>query len=269
MKRCLFQFLIVLSSTAIWLAAQGSSPPTRSMNEINWMDFKKWVPQQIDTVFLPVGTLEAHGVGNNGADNTVPEAIAKELAKRLNGMTAPTISYGVTTSLSAFPGTFKISPEVFAAYAKEVLQGLQRTGFNNLIVVNGHGPNFAPLQRVCAEISEATGVHTLVFNWWSYTADITKEVFGTDGGHAGVNENAAMLAVTPDLVHPDYYQQSLAWWQQDGVAAYPYPSPIILYEPREGYPKFDRDQANLYFGKVLDKVEGLVKETLQRWSRME
>ncbi len=251
------------------LAQDTGQPPTRSMNEINWMDFKRWVPDRIDTVFLPVGTLEAHGVGNNGADNTVPEAIAQELAKRVNGLVAPTIPYGVTTSLSAFPGTFRISPAVFAPYVKEVLEGLQGTGFKNLIVVNGHGPNYGPLQEICAEVSESTGARTLVFNWWTHTSDITMEVFGTDGGHAGVNENAAMLASTPDLVHPEYYEESQAWWREDGVTAYPYPNAIILYQPRQGYPLFDRQQANVYFGKVLDKLERLVEETVRRWQQME
>ena len=82
------------------LAAQ-ESIPTRDMNAVNWMDFGRWVPSRIQTVLLPVGTLEAHGVANNGADNTVPEAIARDLAEPLNAMVAPTVPYGITTSLSA------------------------------------------------------------------------------------------------------------------------------------------------------------------------
>ena len=235
------------------------------MNEINWMDFQKWVPERIDTVLIAAGTLEAHGVGNNGADNTVPEAIARRLAPRINAMVAPTIPYGVTTSLSAFAGTFRISPEVFGAYAKEVLEGLHKVGFRNIIVVNGHGPNFEPLERACASVSEATGARTLVFNWWSHTADITREIYGTDGGHAGVNENAAMLATTPEHVHEDYYDRNQAWWRSEGVAAYPYPSAIVLYEPGQGYPDFDKPKADRFFGRVVDKVEALIKTTIEKW----
>lgn len=242
--------------------------PHRRMNAINWIDFQKWVPSKIQTVLLPVGTLEAHGVVNNGADNTVPEAMARDLSERLNAMIAPTIPYGVTTSLSAFPGTFRISPEVFKAYVKEVLEGLTRTGFKNLVVINGHGPNFAPLQEACAEVSEKTGVHTLVFNWWTYTADVTMQVYGTDGGHAGVNENAAVLATNPEYVRQDYYKPDLAWYRQAGVSAYPYPRPIILYKEGEGYPDFDKEKAARYYRLMLDKVEKLVRETIQKWDSM-
>ena len=35
------------------------------MNDIGWMEFKTWVPEKIQTVLLPTGTIEAHGVANN------------------------------------------------------------------------------------------------------------------------------------------------------------------------------------------------------------
>ncbi len=205
-----------------------SEVTTRDMNAVNWMEFKAWVPEKIPMVLLPVGTLEAHGVVNNGADNTVPEAMAHELAARLNAMVAPTIPYGVTTSLSAFAGGFQISEAVFKAYSREVIAGLAQAGFLYLVVLNGHGPNFEPLQEACAEVSEATGLKTLVFNWWAVTVDITREVFGSEGGHAGINEQAAVLATNPEYVHPEYYSPELAWWREDGVALYPFPSSIIL-----------------------------------------
>ena len=262
-NRSLLAIIVVLFLTT-GLPAQ-PEPPFRSLNAINWMDFKQWVPSKIDTVLLPVGTLEAHGVVNNGADNTVPEALAHDLAQRVNAMEAPVIPYGVTTSLSAFPGTFRISPTVFKAYCREVMAGLAGSGFKNIIVINGHGPNFQPLQEAAAEISQQTGVRTLVFNWWSYTADLTQEVYGSDGGHSGVNENAAVLATTPQYVRQELYDAELAWWRADGVAAYPYPSSIILYQEGEGYPDFDEQKAKLFYGKVVDKVEKLISTTIEKW----
>lgn len=264
MRKLSALFACVLAAS--WVAAQ-DGPPHREMNAINWMDFDKWVPSRIDTVFLPVGTLEPHGVVNNGADNTVPDALSRELASRVNAMVAPTIPYGVTTSLSAFPGAFRITIPVFKAYCEEVMRGLAKAGFRNLIVVNGHGPNFAPLQEAAAAVSEDTGMRTLVFNWWSYTADVTREIYGTDGGHAGVNENAAVLATTPGLVRQELYDNALAWWREEGVAAYPYPSSIILYTAEEGYPDFDKGKAARYWAGVVSKVEGLVRTAISKWDK--
>jgi creatinine amidohydrolase len=235
------------------------------MNAINWMDFKRLVPEKINTVLLPVGTVEAHGAINNGADNTVPTAMARDLAERLNAMYAPTVSYGVTTSLTAFAGGLRISPEVFQPYVEEVIAGLAKTGFKNLIVLNGHGPNFEYLEKACVSVSENTGVRTVVLNWWSLTADITKDVYGQDGGHAGINETAAVQATNPEYIQLENYKKEIAWWSQEGLSAYPFPSSIILYKPEEGYPDFNEPRAQEFYGRVLDRLEKLIKTTIEKW----
>ena len=75
-------------------AQQGSSQPSsRSMDDLNWMEFKQLVPSKIATVLLTVGTEEAHGFINTGADNTAPIAIAKSIAPDVNALIAPNISY--------------------------------------------------------------------------------------------------------------------------------------------------------------------------------
>ena len=73
----------------------------REMERINWMEFKELVPSKIRTVLLPTGTLEPHGVVNNGADITAPVAMAKTLAPRINAMIAPVVPYGITGSMDA------------------------------------------------------------------------------------------------------------------------------------------------------------------------
>src|SRR5215210_2820702 len=82
---------------------------TREMDRINWMEFRDVVPSKIDTVLLPTGTLEPHGVINNGADNTAPFEMARDIAGRTNAMIAPTLPYGITGSMEAYPGAFQIT----------------------------------------------------------------------------------------------------------------------------------------------------------------
>ena len=80
---------------AVGVAAQ---PKTRSLNDINWMEFQEHIPAKIETILIPVGTMEAHGVINNGADNTAPEAIVKAIAEPLNAVYAPVLPYGGTST---------------------------------------------------------------------------------------------------------------------------------------------------------------------------
>ena len=242
---------------------------TREMDRINWMEFKEVVPSKIQTVLLPTGTLEPHGVINNGADNTAPTAIAGTIAPRVNGMIAPTLPYGMTGSMQAYPGAFQISEEAYRPFVKQILEGLAKNGFKNIIILNGHGGGqTAVLQSVAAEVAHEQKVRTLVINWWSFASDETKQVFGEDGGHAGLNETAFIQAIDPTLVHPERYKEDMATaYPAAGTwAATPFPSSIGLYQKGQGYPKFDQKKADEYFVKVTDKVANLVNEVIRKWN---
>ena len=109
-------FYLLFFSACVLAQASGDLVSTREMDRINWMEFKEVVPSKIDTVILPTGTLEPHGVINNGADNTAPTAIAKTISRRTNAMIAPTLSYGITGSMEAYPGAFQINEAAYRPF---------------------------------------------------------------------------------------------------------------------------------------------------------
>lgn len=256
--------------TAVWLAAAvgAHAQTTRELERINWLEFREYVPSRVTTVLLPLGTLEPHGVTANGADILAPLAIAREIAPRVNAFVAPVVPYGFTGSMDAYPGTFTVPEEAYRPYIRAVLLGLAKNRFRNIILINGHGGGqTALLSAVAAEVGREAGVRTLVINWWSYASDVTLEVFGQDGGHAGENENAFMMAIDPSLVHRDRYSPDMATpnpapgtW-----SAYPNPSSIGLYKAGEGYPTFNLAKAKEYYAKVNDKVANLVQEIIRKW----
>jgi creatinine amidohydrolase len=279
MKRAqTISLLLLFAVLARPTGAQQQMPPTakvspdivstREMDRINWMEFRETVPARVQTVLLPTGTLEPHGVVNNGADNTAPLAIARHIARRTNAMIAPVLPYGMTGSMEAYPGAFQITEAAYRPFVKQILEGLAKNGFRNIIIVNGHGGGqTAVLTAVAAEVSAERKVRTLVVNWWSYASDITKQVFGEDGGHAGLNETAFVQAIDPTLVHPERYKPDLATaYPAPGTwAAAPFPSSIGLYQPGQGYPKFDQKKADEYFAKVTDKIAALVNDVVRKW----
>jgi creatinine amidohydrolase len=242
---------------------------TREMDRINWMEFKDTVPSKIDTVLLPTGTLEPHGVVNNGADNTAPTAMAKTIARRTNAMIAPTLPYGITGSMEAYPGAFQITESAYRPFVKQILEGLAKNGFKNIIILNGHGGGqTAVLQAIAAEVATEKRVRTLVINWWSFASDETKAVFGEDGGHAGLNETAFIQAIDPTLVHANKYNADMATaYPAPGTwSAVPFPSSIGLYQKGQGYPKFDQAKADEYYRKVTDKVADLIIDVRRKWN---
>lgn len=264
-------FLLLTCSLLLPVRAIAQQPSSRLMDDLNWMEFKQLVPAKINTVILTVGTLEAHGFINNGADNTVPIALANSIAPSINALIAPHIPYGITGILAPYPGSLHIPPDPFRNYVQAVLLGLVSNGFKNIIILNGHGPQVGVLQDLAEKLAlEHKGVNTLVINWWILTSDITKEVFGEDGGHATNNETAMVQAVNPKLVHWDLFTgQDMATALPspgDGWSATPFPSTILLYTEGQGLPK-DRSQAKAqeYYDKVTAKVKAVIEDTLHKW----
>jgi len=251
-------------------AAGAQQISSRSMDDLNWMEFKQFVPAKIDTVILTVGTMEAHGFINTGADNTVPIALAKTIAPEVNALIAPHIPYGVTGILSPYPGSLHIPEDVFRSYVHAVMVGLAGDGFRNIIVLNGHGPNIPVVSEVADDVARQYKVNTLVVNWWILANPITREFFGENGGHATNDETAMVQAVNPKLVHWELFSgKDMATalpTPPDAWSATPFPSTILEYTPGQGLPK-DRSQAKAqeYYDKVAVSVKDLVLDTLNKW----
>jgi creatinine amidohydrolase len=268
MRTLIVFMLLLFSLTAVTAQSEKDIVSTREMDRINWMEFRDSVPSKVKTVLLPTGTLEPHGVINNGADNTAPFAMAKTIARRTNAMIAPTLPYGITGSMEAYPGAFQITEAAYRPFVKQILEGLAKNGFRNIVILNGHGGGqTAVLQSVAAEVAAEKKVRTLVINWWSFASDETKEVFGEDGGHAGLNETAFIQAIDATLVHPEKYNADMAtpYPAAGTYSAVPFPSSIGLYQKGQGYPKFDQKKADEYYRKVTDKVANLVIDVVRKW----
>jgi hypothetical protein len=124
------------------------------MERINWMEFKEIVPKKIETVLLPTGTLEPHGI---------------------------------TGSMEAYPGAFQISEAAYRPYMRDVVA-----------------------ERYSEKLATA-------------------------------------------------YPAPGTW------AAFPFPSTVGLYQPGQGYPRFDQKKADEYFRRVSDKVAALIAGTIAKW----
>jgi creatinine amidohydrolase len=172
MKKALF--VIVLLALAVPLLAQDDEGiPFRHMDYYCWEAFAQVVPSKVDTVILTVGSLEAHGAIASGADALVPERLAEMIAPKVNALIAPGISYGISPSLSSYPGCVTISDEALKPICTEVVAGLADCGFRNIIIINGHGGNRACLDAVALDVSPRKKVRIMVIDWWSYCADLT------------------------------------------------------------------------------------------------
>jgi creatinine amidohydrolase len=173
--------------------------------------------------------------------------------------------------LAPFPGGLHVGEEPFRGYVRAVLDGLVKMGFRRIVILNGHGGSqTAILEQLARDVALASGAQTLCIQWWKLASDATQEVFGEDGGHAGINETAFIQAINAKLVHRELYSgkdMATANPEPGAWSATPFPSSITLYKPGQGLPRdFDQKKADEYYKKVISKVETLIKDTFKKWT---
>ena len=164
--------------------------------------FRKAI-ETIDTVLVPVGSLEAHGLHCPlGTDNLIPERLCRDLDGRMGDriVIAPAVNYGYTPVLAAFPGSVSIAAETLIDLYAGIGRAFARWGARNVIFMNGHGGNIPMLTVACDRIAEA-GATAAAISWW---ATFSSDILGvcSTQGHAGEDETSLVLALDASLVDP-------------------------------------------------------------------
>jgi len=239
----------------------------RRIDRVNWMEFAEAVPREMNTVLLPIGTLEAHGITSLGTDNEIPTRLSEAIAERLNAAVAPTIPYGVTAHLGALAGGTHVPATAFGDYVAAVIGTLAHQGFQNIIVMNGHGGNTDALRDATRRVHEDLGVYVAVFNWWIEMKPFVEESLGVPGGHAGADETAAMLAIAPDQVFPERWDPSLAFEHRDSLSAFPAPGSLLYYGGKRSDPVLDVRKAARFWERVVEHVGEVLEDLVARWNR--
>ena len=216
---------------------------TRRIGELSWERFRDLVPRSTDLALVPVGTVEAHGAIPLGTDTIIPEALAADLAEKLDGLVAPAVAYGVTNSLLPYPGSTTVSSSTFRAYLFEAAAGLVDAGFRRVVLVNGHGGQSEEVAEVVARLWNEKRAYAAAVEWWGLAAEASAAIYpGVASGHAGVEETAMVLAIAPDTIDATRATTIRRAARRPGIRARPFPASIILDRPEsagEGAPILD------------------------------
>jgi len=237
------------------------------LEEMNWMEFRDLVPKKINTVLLPVGTIEAHGVTNLGTDVSIPLFICEKIADQLKAIIAPPVYYGITRSLCAYPGSLTVSSATFESYVTEILLSLADKNLSRIVVINGHGGHFDELKNAAMRVHREKKTKVAIIHWWVLCEELTKKFFGEVGGHGALDENAAILAIDKKLVKKEKYKKDMVSLHKDGTYFVPCPGPIVIYKENEGYPEFDQKKAKAYMDRVIKKIKDEILDLFKRWEK--
>jgi len=240
------------------------------MNDLSWEQFRDRVPTACDLAIVPVGTIEAHGAIPLGTDTMIPEAIASELAPKLNALIAPSIAYGVTNTLLPYPGSTTVSSATFAAYLFEAAAGLVDAGFRRIVLLNGHGGQSTEVAAVVARLWNEKRAYAAAVEWWGFAEEPAAKIYpGTVSGHAGVEETAMIVVIAPQRIDGARATKIRRFARHPGLRTRPFPASIILDKEEtagEGAPVLDPAKAKAFYDGVVDAIEAGLKEVFAGWS---
>lgn len=162
---------------------------------LNQNKFKE-AQKKINTVIIPIGTIEAHGEHLPvGTDILIPEGLVDRIEKIIGDhvLIAPSVNYGHVWTLNPFPGSINISTKILSEYIFEIGKSFIESDFIYIVLLNGHGGNIPALSSVSERLADLGGT-VITFNWWvDFKDEILKICEGQ--GHAGEDESSAALAV--------------------------------------------------------------------------
>jgi len=163
---------------------------------------------QMQTVILPVGSIEEHGPHLPlGTDAMHAIEVAHRAARLRPVIVAPPVFYGVCRSTREHPGTVSLSGDTLRALIRDLGREFHRQGLRRLIFLSGHagGTHMCALVEAGETLlEEFADLRLAVVN----ILDLLREVLAarpdlikTKGdSHAGEVETAVMLAAHPELV---------------------------------------------------------------------
>ena len=129
----------------------------------------EWRKARPKLCVLPVGSFEQHSTHLPLAtDNIQVEYFARFIARELGAALLPTLPYGTSLEHSGFPGTFTLRPETLMQIVRDIADAVERQGFTTMILLNGHGGNFA-LVPVVRDINRSDRkLKILLMTWYDF-----------------------------------------------------------------------------------------------------
>lgn len=237
---------------------------------LTWREFKEAL-EDTDIAILPMGVNEAHG--NHlplGTDFLVPEWIAEQLAEELNALIAPPIRYGVLVGLSGYWGSISIREDILESLTYDVLGQLAYNGFERVIILNGHGGS-GQVRAITNAMRRAwmeLGLRSVMVMWWELDSDLVEGILGGNGGHAGIDETAMVMAIDPSLVKGDIDEDEI-YRLRRGLHPTPMPGSVLLYDDKQMTDIPSPEKAKEFANKLLDRLKEEIGKILDGWDRQD
>jgi creatinine amidohydrolase len=184
--------------------------------ELTGADFAKALVAADGVCVLPMGSVEKFGPsGPLGTNLIMARAVADEAAKQEYAVIFPAYFAAETTDVANHKGTINYSPDLLRRMLEETVGEMGRNGCTKIVLSNGHSGNMG-LINWFIQTSMARPHPWVLYATYpapprmspptAETAKLPAEMrpsSPTADGHGGEERIALLMAVRPDLAHPE------------------------------------------------------------------
>lgn len=170
---------------------------------------------------LPVAAVEQHGPHlplsvDARLMQGVIDAALPLLPPELPLLLLPPQNIGLSTEHLSFAGTLSLTPETLLALWGELGEAVARAGICQLLLLNSHGGNVAPMDIAARTLRQRCGLRVWRCSWFDLPLpDEVQALFSAEehrfGIHGGAIETSMMLHLAPETVrmeHARYWHSS-------------------------------------------------------------
>lgn len=199
------------------------------IEEITMTDFEREI-EKTQTVLIPVGSVEEHGVHLPLATDTFEVyELAKRVANAVDVFVSPPVPYGVLRSTRDHPGSVGISAGTLRAMIRDITHSLYDQGLRRFIIISGHAGSIhvAALREVGEVLmEELDGIAVAVLSILDLmTEEAAQWIETRNDFHAGEVETSVMMFIKPHLVHGTSKAESPC-----------FPEPILVRDRKKYWP---------------------------------
>ena len=170
--------------------------------EMTWPEIADLLAAGLDTVIVPIGSVEQHGPHLPiGTDSYVAQTLAEHVAELAECVVAPPIWCGFSPHHMVLPGTITIRPEILIEYVYDLIESLATHGFQNFVLLNGHRiVNIMWMQIAAERMKRQLNVNVVVADPAYLSKEIVVDLGFGKVGHADAIESSHMWHRYPELV---------------------------------------------------------------------
>lgn len=221
-----------------------------SFDEIEQLDKKQ-------IVFLPIGTIEAHGKHLPlASDSIIANDLTQYVSSKCQGILGPLVNFGPCETLLRFPGTITIPKHTLELLLKDIATSIIHHGFKKLCIINGHGGNITPMKHVVNWLKRLYPDLEMMFISW-YDMPSLMKLKQTNstyrGDHADRAETEMMLLIAKKLVKLEKAVDDLPTWPKNFKELDDYGQ--IMKNAVDGFPSKSRlSSAKKLFKSIVDDL---------------